>query len=329
MPAETRLITVGHAALDRIYRINAFPPEPTKVRALESIEIGGGMAANAAVAAARLGAKVELWSRIGDDNAGAIIRAGLKAEKVDIRALQSFEDARSSTSAIIVDGAGERLVVGMRDAAIPSGTSWLPLERLAKSAAVLADLRWLEATRSAFSRARTEGVPTILDADLGAREALPDLLKLTDYAVFSAPALRELGSVLLRPPGADPHAPPPPVTGRGGEEANDAVYLDAVLARGPKHAGVTLGAGGYLWREKGGGKGRHPGFKVDVVDTTGAGDAFHGAFALGIAEGLAMQEIVRMACAVAALKCTRLGARAGLPTRKELEAFLARAAPAA
>ena len=130
MPAGKRLISVGHAALDRIYRINAFPPEPTKVRALESIETGGGMAANAAVAAARLGAKVELWSRVGDDNAGAIIKAGLKAEKVDIRALESFEDARTSTSAIIVDGRGERMIVGMRDTSIPSSTSWLPLERV-------------------------------------------------------------------------------------------------------------------------------------------------------------------------------------------------------
>src|SRR5262245_65639691 len=115
MPSSKRLICVGHAALDRVYRINAFPPEPTKVRALEAIEFGGGRAANAAVAVARLGGRVELWSRVGDDNAAAAIRAGLKAEKVDIRYTQSFEDARSSTSAIIVDGAGERLIVGMRD----------------------------------------------------------------------------------------------------------------------------------------------------------------------------------------------------------------------
>ena len=302
MSDAKRLITVGHSALDRIYRINAFPPEPTKIRALESIEIGGGMAANAAVAAARLGAKVELWSRVGEDNAGQIIRAGLKAEKVDIRYLEEFEDARSSTSAIIVDGKGERLIVGMRDTAIPSGTSWLPLERVTGAGAVLADLRWLEATRVVFDRARRDGVPTILDADLGAREALPDLLALTDYAVFSAPALREFA--------------------QGGTEEE---RLAAVLARGPKHAGVTLGAEGYVWIEKGGAKGRQPGFAVDAVDTTGAGDAFHGGFALGIAEGRPIAECVRRAAAVAALKCTRLGGRAGLPNRRELEAFLAKA----
>lgn len=296
-----RLISVGHAALDRIYRINAFPPEPTKVRALESIEIGGGMAANAAVAIARLGGKAELWSRIGDDNSGAIVRAGLKAEKVDIRALQEYDDARTSTSAIIVDGRGERLIVGMRDTAIPSSTASLPMERIKEADAVLADLRWLEATRTVFTRARAEGVPTILDADLGAREALSDILRVTDYAVFSAPALREFA--------------------HGSTEEQ---RLADILTRGPKHAGVTLGAEGYAWAEMGR-HGRQPGFAVDVVDTTGAGDAFHGAFALCIAEGMSIEDAARLACAVAALKCTRLGGRGGLPTRKEVEAFLARA----
>jgi len=299
MPAQ-HLIMVGHAALDRVYRVEAFPREPTKVRAIEAIEVGGGMAANAAVAAARLGAKVELWSRVGDDNAAAIIKAGLKAERIDIRAVESFEGSRSSTSAIIVDDRGERLVVGMRDTAMPSSTSWLPLERISQAAVVVADLRWLEATRVAFEHARKSGVVTILDADLGAREALPELLALADYAIFSAPALRELV-----------------------RDGDDADRLAAVLRIGPRHAGVTLGRDGYRWREADGAQGAQPAFIVDAVDTTGAGDAFHGAFAVGLAEGRNTAECARRAAAVAAMKCTRLGSRAGLPTADELEAFLA------
>jgi len=97
MSGPKRIICVGHAALDRIYRIETFPPQPTKVRALEHVETGGGMAANASVAVARLGGKAELWSRVGDDGVGATIRAGLKAEHVDVRYVQSFEGARSST----------------------------------------------------------------------------------------------------------------------------------------------------------------------------------------------------------------------------------------
>src|SRR6185369_9078300 len=212
MPSAKRIICVGHAALDRIYRIEAFPPEPTKVRALEHVESGGGMAANAAVAIARLGGKAELWSRIGDDAAGVAIRTGLKAERVDVRYMQGFEGARSSTSAIIVDDKGERLIVGQRDAGMPSGTSWLPLERVKSAHAVVGDVRWLEGVRAVFAQAR---------------EALPGLLQLTDYAIFSAPALRDFAPA-----------------------GTDAERLEHVLTLGPRHAGVTLGAEGYLWRER-------------------------------------------------------------------------------
>jgi sulfofructose kinase len=299
MASAKRIICVGHAALDRIYRIEGFPPEPTKVRALEHVECGGGMAANAAVAIARLGGKAELWSRTGDDGAGNAIRAGLKAERVDMRCVQGFDGARSSTSAIIVDGKGERLIVGQRDAGMPSGTSWLPLERVREADAVLGDVRWLEGIRAVFTRARKEKVPTILDADLGAREALAGILKLTDYAIFCAPALREFAPA-----------------------GSNADRLEHVLSLGPRHAGVTLGREGYLWRERKE-NGRLPAFSVSVTDTTGAGDAFHGAFALMVAEGRPVPECARIASAVAALKCARLGSRAGLPTRGELDAFLA------
>jgi sulfofructose kinase len=299
MAAARRIICVGHAALDRIYRIEAFPPEPTKVRALEHIEAGGGMAANAAVAIARLGGRAELWSRTGDDAAGCSVRAGLQAERVDVRYLQGFEGARTSTSAIIVDRGGERLIVGQRDAGMPSGTSWLPLERVREADAVLGDLRWLEALRSVFARAKQESIPTVLDADLGAREALESILRLTDYAIFSAPALRE-----LVPSGTD------------------AERLAAVRALGPGYAGVTLGPEGYLWHDQTETR-QIPAFPVTVTDTTGAGDAFHGALTLFLAEGRPVADCARLASAVAAMKCTRLGSRSGLPNRAELAAFLA------
>jgi sulfofructose kinase len=302
MASAKHIICVGHAALDRIYRIEAFPPQPAKVRALEHIEAGGGMAANAAVAIARLGGAAELWSRVGDDNAGQTIRAGLRAEKVDVRYVQAFEGARSSTSAIIVDDNGERLVVGQRDASMPSGTSWLPLERIRTAQGVVGDVRWLEGVRTVFTQARKDGVPTLLDADLGAREALPGLLQLTDYVIFSAPALRD-----LVPAGSD------------------AERLEHVLRLGPRYAGVTLGAEGYLWRELAGGApsppAQAPAFRIAVTDTTGAGDAFHGTFALMLAEGRSAADCARLAAAAAALKCTRLGSRAGLPLRADLEAF--------
>lgn len=305
MPASRRVITIGHAALDRIYRVEAFPAKPTKVRALEHIEVGGGMAANAAVCIARLGGKVELWSRIGDDSAGQIIKAGLKAEKVDVRYVQAFDGARSSTSAIIVDDAGERLIVNNRDTGMPSSTDWLPLERIKDAGAVLGDVRWLEGLRQVFERARQEGVPTVLDADVGAREVMPELLALTDYAIFSEPALAEFTSSMIA------------------AGASEQARLQAIAAIGVGHVGVTRGENGYLWRDA---DGEHhvPAHPAEVVvDTTGAGDAFHGAFALMIAEGKTAHDAARAASIAAAEKCSRLGGRAGLPTRKRLDQLLA------
>ena len=184
------IICVGHAALDYVYRIETFPPEPTKVRSLEHIESGGGMAANAAATIARLGGRVELWSRTGADSAGQRIHAFLEADGVDTRFVRTYEGARSSTSAVIVDQGGERLIIGERDHAMSMDSSWLPLERIAGAAAVLSDFRWVEGTRDAFREARARGVPTLLDADLGGGGALlAEFLCLADYAIFSGPAL--------------------------------------------------------------------------------------------------------------------------------------------
>ena len=127
----------------------------------------------------------------------------------------------------------------------------------------------------------------MLDADLGAREALGGILKLTDYAIFA------------RRPCASSR---PAIPMRSGSEH--------VLSLGPRHAGVTLGREGYLWRERKGG-GHVPAFSVGVTDTTGAGDAFHGAFALMVAEGRPTADSARLAPPWRRIKCTRLGSRAG------------------
>ncbi len=294
------IICVGHAALDFVYRIEAFPPAPTKVRSLEHIESGGGMAANAAATIARLGGPVELWSRTGADSAGKRIHELLQEEGVDIRYVRTYEGARSSTSAVIVDGKGERLIIGERDHAMSMDASWLPLEHIAGAAAVMSDLRWVEGTRAAFLAARSAGVLTLLDVDLGGGGLLEEFLALTDYAIFSGPAL-------------DSFAP-------GG---CDAERLQRVLATGVKLAGVTRGASGYTWASAAGETGHQPAFPIEIVDTTGAGDAFHGAFAWALAGSYALADCARIAAAVSALKCRRLGARSGLPTREELNSFLA------
>ena len=292
------IICLGHAALDRIYRIAAFPPSPQKVLALGLEEVGGGMAANAAVAAARLGGKVAFYSRIGDDLAGLAIRQGLDAEGIDTTGVRAFTGGRSSTSAVVVDAGGERLLVSDRGAGLDAGAEGVDFAPVSTARVVLADVRWPIGALALFRAARAAGVTTVLDADIGAGDALPDLLTLADFALFSAPGLQEF-------------AP-------GGIEAG----LAQALALGPRHAGVTQGARGYTWLDD---TGRHhrPARSIATVDTSGAGDAFHGGFTWALAEGFDVPRCVEVAQAVAALKCLTPGNRAGLPSRAAMEAFLA------
>lgn len=294
-----RCIVVGHAALDHVYRIERFPDAPVKMPALEHIDSGGGMAANAAAAIGRLGGRVQLWSRIGNDAAGQTIRQHLEDAGVDIAHLKTIQNARSSTAAILVDARGERLIVSERDHAMPMEADWLPIGQIKDAGAVVSDLNWREATLISFDAARRYGVPTLVDIDLGCGVIPEDILARTDYAVISAGALERFS------PGDTLKA-----------------RLGGVAARGVRHVGVTLGAEGYRWLAENGELREQSSFIVDVIDTTGAGDAFHGGFAWALAQRLPIEECVRVAAAVAALSCRRLGARDGLPSREELDAFL-------
>ncbi|HET6389602.1 PfkB family carbohydrate kinase [Hyphomicrobium sp.] len=294
------IIAVGHAALDYVYRIEAFPTSPTKVRALEHVASGGGMAANAASAIARLGGDVALWARIGDDPSGSIIRQQLEAAGVGTAHVRTCRGVSSATAAVIVDARGERLVISEDDHDFPLPADWLPIDDVRLAKAVLSDLTWLEGTLAAFTAARSHAIPTVLDVDLNSGQLLAKVLPLADYAIFSAPAFRLF------------------VKGE-----SDEARLEALLQSGIRHAGVTKGAEGYLWMNRAGERGREPAFPVNVVDTTGAGDAFHGAFTWAVAEGLKDADCARIASAVAAMSCRGLGARAGLPARDDVSRFLA------
>jgi sulfofructose kinase len=258
------------------------------------------MAANAASAAARLGCKVALWSRIGSDPASRIIVDELNRFGVDTRHVKVHPGTRSATAAVIVDASGERLIVSEDDHAMPVSAEWLPLQEIAEARAVLSDLSWIEGTRVAFQEAHAKGVHTLVDLDLGSGRLLADVAHVTDYVIASAPALEAFI------PGKD-----------------TADRLRALIAAGARHAGVTRGADGYEWMDASGARHIQPAFPVVARDTTGAGDTFHGAFAWALTEGHTDSECARLASAAAALSCLGLGARSGLPTPAELNDFLA------
>lgn len=284
-----KLVCLGLSALDQVWRVDGlFAGGSEKIRSFEFTTIGGGMAANAAVAAARLGAATAFWGRGGNDAAGQQMRDALANEGIDIGHFRLFAGGRSSVSGIIVDRFGERQIANFRGQ-FPVEANWLPLDGLAGTSAVLADPRWPEGAVAMFGKARALGIPTVLDGDVADASVFEQLLPLADHAVFSEPALKGFA-------------------GSAGDEAlaRLARFNCRVLA-------VTRGRDGVSWYEDGQLK-KLAAHAVDVVDTTAAGDVFHGAYALAIGGDLGVAEAMSFASAAAALKCARPGGRTGIPT---------------
>lgn len=294
-----RVLCVGVAVLDNIFAIEAFPPEPTKVFARDFSQVGGGPAANAAVTVCRLGGSASLWARVGADQIGTRIIDEIEEYGVDVSYMRRIPGRRSGVSAVLVDQKGERLITAFADRELDSDSSWLPLDRIRDFDVVLGDVRWPAASERALRAASEQGVRTVLDADLTTDDAVERLIHLASHVVFSAPALKRLT----------------------GEESFE-TGLRRAQDRTDGIVGVTLGSRGFAWLEEGLLR-QTPAFPVEAVDTLAAGDVFHGAFALGIAERLSLEETSRFATAAAALKCTRWGGRAGIPNRSELNVFLA------
>lgn len=300
----TRIICLGHTTLDKVWPLRQLPTTGGKYRASDYLEVGGGMAANAAVAVARLGGKVAYWGRAGEDTAGQTMKQEMAGYGVDVSNFRLIPGARSSTSAVLVSADGERAIVNFRGANIPDEPDWLPLEQVKDANAVLADIRWVEGAAKICAAARALGIPTVLDGETATEAAFAATLPFVDHAIFSESGLRTFFGT--RPIETD---------------ADRIAALRQVRSLGCRMAAVTRGAEGTVWLDE---TGVHfqMAFSVEVVDTTGAGDVFHGAYALAIGEGAGIPDAVRFASAVAALKCTRQGGRAGIPSRDEVSAFL-------
>ena len=295
-----RIICLGMSALDAIYRVGAIPSRPTKILATEFTECGGGMAANASVAVARLGGEAHYWGRLGDDALGDRIIGQLVAEGVVTDAVRRIPGCISPSAAILIANDGERLVCAYNDPALEQDATWLPLGRVANAAAVLADVRWPPGAAALLDAARIAGRPAVFDGDVGPVEWLRDLAARATHAAFSEPGLALVSDT------ADPGA---------GLRRLAALAPTAVV-------GVTLGADGFLWLESGREQRLRPP-AVDVVDTLAAGDVWHGAFTLGLGEGKDVENAARFANVAAAIKCTRFGGRLGAPRRAEVDAVLA------
>ena len=298
MSEMTSVLCVGLAGQDFIFSVENLHSSPEKYRAREMIAAGGGLAATAAVAAARLGAQVSLATRLGDDWLAEHILQELASYGVNCTLSRRFPGLRSSVSAVLVTPTGERLIINYSDDRIPDDPSWLPPLPPA-TRAVHGDMRWEAGSRRYLSEAREAGIPGVLDVDRAPQDQA--LIGFASHAAFSTQAVTELLGT---------HDPAEAVTRLARQHGTWIAVTDG-------GRGTWFGAGGNVSHQ--------PAFPVRPVDTLGAGDVFHGALTLALGEGRSEAEAVRFASAAAALKCLRFGGRVGAPTRADTNAFLASA----
>ncbi|HEU4670660.1 MAG TPA: ribokinase [Dyella sp.] len=292
-----RIVVVGSINMDLVTLAPRFPTAGETLLGERFLTVPGGKGANQAVAAARLGAEVALVGAVGRDAFGEQLVRGLAGEGIDMTHVANCDDVGSGTASITVaEGDNQIIVVPAANARVTPAQVEAARARIERADAVLVQMEIPLATVEATVRlGHALGVPVILNpapAQPLPREWLAQVRYLT-------PNQHELATVL------------------GGAADDD---FRALMRRAPCPVVLTRGGEGAWYREQGE-PSHQRGFPVQVVDTTGAGDTFNGALAVFLCEGL--EAAVRKACAAAALSVTRLGAQGGMPTRDELDRFLA------
>ena len=337
------VVGMGLACVDDLLLLSNIPAAEGRASIRRRDRQGGGMAATAAVAVARLGGAAGFVGKVGDDPAGDFILEDFRRYGVDVSGVVVEPGATSHVTIVLVDaGSGARSFLGQRGSLRPLQpqevdrdyvTAGRILHVSDADPAALQAARWARAAGREVSFDGTHFYPATLE-----------LLPLLDYLIVSRFFATELvayraGRGLTRaarmfadPPAvadAGAGAPPPaPLDPPGGAEPDlrGPALLDAAATMrslGPPVVVVTEGEHG-CWCAAPEGTFHVPAFPAPaVVDTTGAGDVFHGAFLYARARGDGVRPALRLAAAAAALKCGALGGRAGIPTREEALAFAA------
>ncbi|MFH1091663.1 MAG: PfkB family carbohydrate kinase [Pseudomonadota bacterium] len=293
------VVGLGQASLDFLGIVPRYPPEDAKCELLELKVQGGGPAATAIVTLSRLGVQTAFIGAVGDDEFGPLIRQGLIEEGVDVSRLITAPGGTSQLAFIAVEPSRQTRTIfwhaGMGTGMSPEK---LDLDFIRRARLIHLDGLKLEASLMAARTGRDHDIPVVFDAGT-LRQGYLELVRLTHYLICSERFFRAFYE------GPDIKA-----------------GLKKLRALGPTQAVVTMGREGSHGFD---GKIHHhqPACQVLVLDTTGAGDVYHGAYIYGILAGWDMPECMRFASAAAALKCTRLGGRSGIPKLEELQAFLA------
>lgn len=296
------VLGLGSVAVDDLIYVESYPPADVKTYVLRSERQCGGLTATALVAAARLGAKCALAGVLGTDDISQLAVESLRREGIDLAYLRRRAEARTIHSFIVVDVTrNTRNVFADSNGVVGADPDWPDADVIRSSRVLFVDHFGLPGMVRAARLAREAGRHVVADFERVAGPEFSALLALVDHLILSQHFSEKLTGK------SDP------------EEAAKSLWApdrQAVV--------VTCGAEGawYLTGDHDGGVRHQPAFPVRAVDTTGCGDVFHGAYSSALARGLGLDECIRFASAVAAIKATRRGGQAGIPTRAMVEEFL-------
>ena len=276
--------------MDTICVVPAFPRVNTKSHMRDVRVEPGGQVATALITCARLGLAARYIGSVGTDDWGKAQLATLRRENLELH-VREVEGAASQVAVILLEeGVGERTVLWRRDPLLTYPAASLQRDLIVRARILHLDGCDSAAALQAARWAREAGLPVVIDIDELYDESTHELLKLVDYLIASA------------------------------DFANDP--KDLAERYGCPVVGITRGAEGCVFVDRDRRLIHSPGFKVPVADTTGAGDVFHGGFIYGILQGWALEDVIRFANAVAAMKCMQIGARRGIPTLAQVREFL-------
>ncbi len=298
------VLGLGVIAVDDLLFAKSYPPPDEKTRVLRTERQCGGLTGIALIAAARLGARCAYAGVLGRDEFSEFALANLQREGIDLKYLRRREGARPVHSYIIVDCARHtRNIFCDATGAVGADPNW-PTEAVIRSARVLfVDHFGIPGMIRAARIARRAGIPVVADLEKNIGAGFSRLLALVDHLIVS-----QSFAALL--------------TG----EKNPARAAKKLWTSRRSVVVVTCGEQGswHVGRENPAVSVHHAAFKVKVVDTTGCGDVFHGAYATALAEGKPLEARIRFASAAAGLKATKPGAQTSIPSRREVEKFLSR-----
>jgi len=304
-PPRLDVLGFGAVAVDELLYVDAYPAPESKVRVRHRERQCGGLTGTALVAAARFGAACAYAGVLGDDELSRYAMACLKREGIDLSLRVRRPDARPAHSTILVDQTQKtRTVLASLEGPIGADPSLPEAEVIRSASVLLVDHHGLEGTLRAVRIAREHGVEVVADFERDPGPPFAKLLARVDHLIVSERFAREL---------------------TGEREAPVAAVAEALWAPDRSAVVVTCGAAGCWYVSDATCKAaRHfPAFAVDVVDTTGCGDVFHGAYAAALSQREDLPRRAALASATAALKATRRGGQAGIPYRQAVDEFLA------